>query len=274
VIRARVAIGLVCALAAHHSAAAQYRYQTVEFSDLLRAHVDGRLGIDRLTSMTTGTRITEPAVYVTATRKRILLYGETRVLLDAGRAPDEEIAVCSSGAPCMPRVRDAIADERARLGRALHSRPDILLLADHDLPYPTLLLLARSAAEAGAPLSIRVVGRRGPELVAHPVWVAPGRELLLSAPVSPAVIIAELDGGAAVVHSIGGYLPRPTVARSAADLIDILGRLELTTGRNTFFLAGGSNTTAGDIIEVLAPAREVFPNVVLQEWGARRAVLR
>lgn len=273
-IRARFAIAIACAIALAGAAAAQYRHQQVAFPDLLRAHVDARLGIERLVTTTDGRPIGEPAVYVTATPQRVLLYGETLALLEAGQVPAEHVAVCASGAPCFPRLRDAIADARARLGRAVNARPKILLLVDDRVPYPTLLLLARSAAEAGAALSIELVTRRGQELVGVPVWVAPGRELALASAPNPAVIRVELDAGAARVSSDGGYLAQPVLANSRSALIDALGRLELSTGRNTYFIAGTDRTASGDVIAAIAAARDVFPHAILKAPGERPAVIR
>jgi len=274
VTRAHIGLAVACALAIASGASAQFRYQTVEFAELLRAHVDARLGMDRLISSTTGEPFDEPAVYITATPRRVLVYGETLAQLDGGLIPTAQIATCASGAPCVPRLRDAISQARAQLGHATKSRPKILLLVDHRVPYPTLLLLARSAAEAGAPLSIRLVARRGQQLVGIPVWVAPGRQLTVASAPSPALILVELNAGTARITSAGGYLARPAVAHRLSDVVDILGRLELSSGRNTYFISGTDGTASGDVISAIAAARDVLPNAVLQGHRERPAVIR
>jgi len=261
---------IVCAVAP--TARGQYRYETVSFEQLLGSHVKSRLGIDRLPSINFGKAITEPAVYVTATRKRILLYGETIVPLTHSLVPADDVAICSSGATCIPRLRDSLTQARSRLGQRLENRPHVLLLIDTAIPYPTLLLIARSVAEAGAPLSMQLVARRGPELIGLPVWVAPGRTLVLSDATSPRLIRVEVGvGGSAVVRTAGAD---PVVARGMADLLGHLGQLQLSSGRTTYFLAGSADTPIGDVVSVAALIRDVFPNVVLHERGQLNVLVR
>jgi len=272
-LRASASVLLLCALAGREPAAEQYRYETVEFPELLRAHVDAHLGADRLLAVAGGAPVVDPVVYVTATRSHLLLYGETLAVLDRGAVPAGDTRACSSGAPCIPRLRDAIADARAELARATGRRPEVLLLVDRDVPYATLLLLARSAAEARAHLSIRIAARRDGAIVALPVWAAPGRTLELEGAPSPAIIGAEVDGDGGTVTSGGGYLSGPAVARSRDELLDVLGKLQLTSGRNTYFVSGSARATAGDAIALIGAAAEIFPRAVLRASGERTAII-
>ncbi len=268
----RAALAAVLILAAVPAARAQLRYETVSFEQLLGAHVKSRLGIDRLPSINVGKSITEPAVYVTATRSRILLYGETLVSLSNSRVPDDDVAICASGATCIPRLRDALIEARGRLGHRLEIRPPILLLIDSSVPYRTLLLIARSAAEAGAPLSMQLVARRGPELIGLPIWVAPGRTLVLSDASSPRLITVEVGGGSgAIVRSRGDDA---VLARGMGDLLSHLGQLQLSSGRSTYFLAGNPDTPVSEIVSVAALVRDIFPNVVLHERGQLKVLVR
>lgn len=268
----RALLATVLVLAAVPTARAQFRYETVSFEELLGAHVKSRLGIDRLPSINFGKSITEPAVYVTATRSRILLYGETIVSLSDSRVPYDDVAICSSGATCIPRLRDALIKARSSLGHRLEVRPAVLLLIDRAVPFDTLLLVARSAAEAGAPLSMQLVGRRGPELIGLPVWVAPGRTLVLSDVSSPRLITVEVGAGAgAIVRTVGADA---IMTRGMADLLSHVGQLQLSSGRNTYFLAGSADTPVGKVVSVAALVRDIFPNVVLHERGQLKVLVR
>ncbi len=269
-----LAIALVAIAVAAATARAQLRYETLEFPELLRAHADANIGWNNMPTVAFGDRIVEPAVYVTANKSRVQVYGHTVVSLSSGRAADGDIARCASGAPCLPRVRNAIERARADLARELKTVPKVILLVDRTLPYGTLLLVARSAAEAGAQLSTVIAARRGPEIVGLPVWMAPGRKLLLSTATDPTLITVELDNRAMTVRTADTRLGGGYLARDMADLLDTLGRLELATGRTTYFVAGAPLTPSGDVIGLIAAARDIFPHAVLAGRGEQRAVIR
>ena len=262
------------ALFATASVRAQLRYETLEFPTLLRAHAAANIGLEHMPTVGFGDELFAPAVYVTANQARILIYGKAVVSLDRGRVPDKAIARCASGAACIPSLRRAIATARAELARELGKLPQVILLVDRRVPYGTLLLMARSSAEAGAPLSTVIAAMRGPEIVGLPVWVAPGRTLLLSSATDPSLITVEINGGVAAVRTASDIMSRPHLARGLGDLLDVLGQLELTTGRTTYFVAGSPLTPSGEIITTIAAVRDIFPHAVLSGMGERRAVIR
>ena len=59
-----------------------------------------------------------------------------------------------------------------------------------------------------------------------------------------------------------------------ADLLSHLGQLQLSSGRTTYFLAGGADTPVSELVSVAALVRDIFPNVVLHERGKLNVLVR
>jgi hypothetical protein len=275
VTRGALAVMLIAVAAASAPVHAQHRYEQVEFGALLGAHINAELGADNLSEVTGGAPVETTCVYVTATRARVTVFGAPAVALTNGVIPASAIAPCASGATCVPRLRDAIATARGALAAGRNGeRAPILVIADRSIPYSTLLLIARSAAEAGASLSIRLAARRGRALVWLPVWVAPGRTITLSPAGNPAILSVTLDRGVMAVTTTRHYLARPAFARGMAELLHELSQVQLTSGRTTMFLTASATTSTGDVLAVLAAVRTVFPNVVLRGLDERPVVER
>lgn len=248
---------------------------SVSFSTLIAAHVKTNLGSHRVPVVTRTTPFAGAAVYLTVTRSRILLYGTRLVELDGGQVPPKQIGPCSSGAPCIPTLRDRVKRARAQLARALKMAPRILVFIDKSAHYQTLLLVLRSAAEAGAHLSLRlaVADRRG-ALAELPVLVAPGRTVAIRSAAPSAVITVAMNQGSATITAHRSYLGRPRRANGIAEILAVIGRLQLRSGRRAFFLSATPHTQLGFVAELISESRGTFKHVVLTGWRQRPIISR
>jgi hypothetical protein len=246
--------------------------QPVAFADLLRAHVKSGLGLAQLPEVTRGVALDEPAVFVSVTPSKVYLHGEPVLALEGGMPRTDDIRLCKARVPCSPRLRNAIADARADLAAALGGRPAVIIIAHVRVPFATLLHVARSAAEAGAHLSVHIAGRtKAGEIVGVPVWVAPGRTLVFGRSQVPVLATAEVHGKTVAVRATRSYMERPEWARNLADLQEILGRIQLRSGRTTCFVTAADATGAADLMRAIDAIREVFPNVALADRRGVRA---
>jgi hypothetical protein len=248
--------------AATHTAQAEPA--TVTMTELAAAHA-AALGV-RLMPAPAAEPMPAAAVLVAASAAELAVDGARISALDAGRIPRDQLARCASGAICAPAVRDAIARSRARLYQLTNSVPAVVLLVDRELPFPTLLIAARSAAEAGAALSLGVAVKAGAGAGVLRFWVAPGGPIELNEPSKPALIRVDL-ARQPTVSATGFYASEPRLARSGGELLTMLGRLQLASGRRTLILAGSAATPAGQAIELLARSREQFRDAILTAAG-------
>lgn len=271
-------LALAATLALPAPATAQHFRNRVDFTDLLRGHVEEAIGLAHLPVASKGAPLDDPAVVVTATATGVNVSGQVALPLTAGHADASAVRRCRGEVVCAPALRDAIADARARLTAGLESDPDtapppVLLLATRELPYPTLLLTARSAAEAGAALSLAVVARGpGDTLVGIPVLVGPGREITLGRAQSPSLIGIAVDRRRLVVRATAATMSRPVTAADPDDLDITLGRLALSSGRTACFVTATATSTAGEVMDAAAVALRSFPHLVLTDPAGVRVV--
>jgi hypothetical protein len=177
--------------------------------------------------------------------------------------------------PCSPLLRRGIAEARSALAAAFEVRPDIVIIAHKSASYPALLLAVRSAAEAGAQLSIRIAGRtKDGDLVGVPVLATPGRTLTFGRSQMPALVTLDVRGKAVAVRASREYLEQPEWASNLADMQNTLGQIELRSGRTLCFLAAEAPTTAGDAVAVIDAAHQVFAHVALTDHNGVRAEIQ
>ncbi len=249
--------------------------QPVAFADLLRAHIDASIGFGKLPLVTNGVDIDEPAVLTSVSTDYIYLDGEPVVRLSHGLPPADILRMCKGRVPCSPVLQRGIADERSMIAAAFDNRPAVLIIADSRASYAALLLVARSAAEAGAPLSIRIAARtKDGDLVGVPVLVTPGRTLTFGRSQTPALVTLEVRGKTVAVGATREYLERPEWASSLADMQEIIGRIQLRSGRTLCFVAAEAPTTAAEATAVIDAARGVFEHVALTDRNGVRAELQ
>lgn|GEM_PF-4267529 len=252
------------------TATAQPAPGPLAFPDLLRAHVDARVGFERLPSGATGAPVGEPAVYVSVTSKAVLLYGTAVIALDRGRPSAGEVQACASAAPCLPAVRDAVRRARADLARETRQSPDVLLVAAGDAPYATLLLVVRSVAEAGAARSMKLVTRADQQLRALTVWTTPGRRIAVGDAANPAIIASSIGPDRAVTVATTRFYSRaPRRFRGIGSALSYLGRLQLQSGRSTHFISGAAGARVADVAALAVAASDIFEHVALAGRGER-----
>jgi len=246
--------------------------QPVAFPDLLRARIDAGVGFGNLPLVAKGVDIDEPAVFLTVTTNRIYLHGEPLLRLENGVPATDILRMCKARVPCSPVLRNGIVAARSVLAAAFGHRPPVVIIADPKATYPALLLVARSAAEAGAQLSIRVAARtRNGDLVGVPILVTPGRTLSFGRSQMPALLTLDVRGDAVAIRATREYMEQPEWARNLADMQEIIGRIQLHSGRRLCFLAAEAPTTAGEAVAVIDAARDVFEYVALTDSMGVRA---
>lgn len=231
---------VVALLAVPASAQRRYRYERVDFSELVRAHADANVVLPEIRA---GLPIEHPSTLLTVTPDHIYVDGHPVALR---------------------QLATELRRARAQLARATNRAPHVLLVVDAGASYDRLLLVARNAARAGAALSLRLVART-PDgaVVAIPVWVAPPRTIHIGRAQQPALITLEVHGERTAVRATRAYMERAVWARGFDDLQQQVGRLELTSGRPTYFITATAETRVDQVVRVIDAAREMIPNTVL-----------
>ncbi len=259
---------IIAALLALAEPALAERVEAPRFAELLGAHVKNNLARGDLVAVSRGEAITAPMVYVTVTRHKVMVYGRTIANFDkSGTFGAKQLRRCNRG-NCAPRVRNKVATARARLAYKLGSVPRVLVFAAGNASYDSLLVVLRSIAEAGAALSLRLaaVDRLG-HLVALPVFVWPSRRMVVDHAGRPALIRIEVSGIGGVVTATKTYSRGPQRAHNAKDMVDVLARLKLASGRNTVFVSGSPHTSVGHAITIIGRARRLFSAIILTAPG-------
>ena len=246
----------------------------VSFADLLSGHARAAIGMAHLPNLrgsSHGVAFTKPGVVVTATLDGVFVEGARLVELDRGRVASDAVRLCKSGVACLSEVRRHIARIRADLAAVSETRPPVIIVADARLPYPTLLLLLGTTAEAGAALSILIAARSSDgTLTGVPVWVTPSSEIILGRSQEPALATVSIRGPTTAVSATATYMEQSSRASNIANMKEILGRIELRSGRTTCLVNATSDTTLGQVIPVVAAIREVFPHVLLTDQRGLR----
>ncbi len=241
-------------------------YNNISFAEVLRGHARATVGLARLPDAAEGVALTEPGVVVTATPEGIFVEGARLVELDHGRVASEAVQLCRNRMPCLPEVRRDIERIRGDLAAAYETRPPVIIVADTDLPYATLHLLVSTSAEAGAALSILITARTPDgELTGVPVWITPSSEIYLGRSQEPALATVSVNGPATAVSATSLYMEQASWASNIADMKELLGRIELRSGRTTCFVTASNDTRTGQVIRVITAIREVFPHIVLSD---------
>ncbi len=269
---ARCAVLVVAALLVGRSAAAD---KPVSFPAILDGYIKARIRRTQLPQIERGLRFERaPAVFIAITPSALLVFGKRIHTLTAGYVAKKTAVACASSVRCLPALRDAIAEARAQLGKALRSVPRILILLDRRVPYETLLLAVRSAAEAGAHRSIRLVGvNAAGALLELPVLVAPRRQHTIDSAAPPGLITVEMVGESGIVSATRLYQPNgPVRAPSLEGILQEIGQLQLASGRAAYFLGASAGTTCGSVTAIVSRAREMFRYVILMAPGARPIV--
>jgi len=262
-----IALVVFCLAALPHAANAQRQLAPPSFTTLLEAHAKNNLPRGSIPRVAKGQAIAAPMVYVTVTRTKVMLYGQTLVQVKGGLLTSKQLRRCDRSI-CLPRVRDRIASARARLAYKLGAVPRVLVFVDGNASYDTLLTVLRSICESGAALSLRLAARdRRGTLVALPVLAWPNRRVVVDHAGRPGLIRVEVSGIGGIVTATKTYSARPQRAHNARDLLDVLGRLKLASGRDAVFLSGGPHSSAAHMLAIIAHARTLFSSVILTSAG-------
>lgn len=274
----KIAVHLLAAAAlaaTSHAQAQDLHEQPVPFAELLRARIDGGVGMRNLPVVVQGVALDEPAVFLTVTERHIYLHGEPVLRLVDGLPATESLRMCKGRVPCSPLLRTGISEARSVLAAVFGHQPAVVIIAHETALYPALLLVARSAAEAGAQLSTRLAARtKDGAVVGVPVLVAPGRTLVFGRSQMPALVLLDVRGKNIAVRATREYMEQPEWARDLADMQEIIGRIQLQSGRRLCFLAAEAPTRAGEVIAAIDAARDVFEYVALTDRTGVRVELQ
>jgi hypothetical protein len=262
-----------------HSARAQRRPKTLtseetqafRFVDLLAAHAERQLGALARVSAMAGAPPAEPGVYVTLTKRQILVWDEPLIGLGKdGRIGRGDLASCPP--LCVPKLREAIAraliDEAGRRQRADNpGPPHVLLLADRDVPLSTFLAAAYSAAAAtaDAPPPLRLAVRTaGAPMGEVPILLAPTHPIRLAENADPMLLAVTLDGGRYRVRARKDWLPLEEIGTSVGAVVRLAGELKARDPNKTVVFVGAEgDPPLGKLLDLIGPLRILYPDVVL-----------